>query len=655
MSFQILDIVLYSFDGKTRQISLELGQLNIITGGSRTGKSAITEIIDYCFGSDECRIPEGIIRQTVEWVAVRLQLQEGQAFVARRLPKPGRRSATAYYYDVRREIQIPAHTSLIPTTNAPTLESLFSQHTGITENIHQPPEGQSRRPLAANFRHALLFCLQQQDEVISKKHLFHGQSDSFVRQAIKDAFPYFLGAVPSDHVKKLAELRQLVRDLRSLERKLAEYEGIRGRGISKAQALLSEAQDIGLFRNNNLPDTWESAVESLRIVQRQPTEPEEELAREDDAFERLQRERSEMSEELRRAKDQLATAKALVVDKQSYSQEATEHVHRLRSVELFASNNTGSHICPLCESAIPDRVLPTLVDLQQSLQTFDSQVRTVEEASPQMDRVIRTLQERMDEVQQRLRQNREEMDAVQASNRRLQTIRDRAARRALVMGRIALYLESLPHLNDTSELNREIQSLKEQIEIRTREVSDETVQDRVDSILSILSRNMSTWAEGLKLEHSEYPLRLDPRGPTVVADTANGPIQMDSMGSGENWVGYHLIAHFAIHKWFVSQERPVPRFLFIDQPSQVYFPADKDIDGSMGGIENEDREAVAKMYHLALNVVQELRPGFQIIMTDHADIAEPWFQDRVVERWRSGTALIPNDWLPGRSKDPKAP
>ena len=151
MSFQILDIVLYSFDGKTRQISLKPGQLNIITGGSRTGKSAITEIIDYCFGSSECRIPEGIIRQTVEWAAVRLQLQEGQAFVARRLPEPGNRSATAYYYEVQREIQIPAYTSLIPTTNTPTLESLLSQHTGITENIHQPPEGQSRRPLAANF------------------------------------------------------------------------------------------------------------------------------------------------------------------------------------------------------------------------------------------------------------------------------------------------------------------------------------------------------------------------------------------------------------------------------------------------------------------------------------------------------------------------
>ena len=41
---------------------------------------------------------------------------------------------------------------------------------------------------------------------------------------------------------------------------------------------------------------------------------------------------------------------------------------------------------------------------------------------------------------------------------------------------------------------------------------------------------------------------------------------MARMGSGENWVGYHLIAHLALHQWFVQRQRPVPSFLFLDQP-----------------------------------------------------------------------------------------
>ena len=41
-------------------ISLKEG-LNIITGRSSTGKSAIIELFDYCTGNSENTIPEGVI------------------------------------------------------------------------------------------------------------------------------------------------------------------------------------------------------------------------------------------------------------------------------------------------------------------------------------------------------------------------------------------------------------------------------------------------------------------------------------------------------------------------------------------------------------------------------------------------------------------
>jgi len=82
MSFQILDIVLYGFNQQRRVLSLRPGQLNIITGASKTGKTALIEIVDYCMGSSECRIPEGVIRRAVEWVGVRLSVRDGHVFVA---------------------------------------------------------------------------------------------------------------------------------------------------------------------------------------------------------------------------------------------------------------------------------------------------------------------------------------------------------------------------------------------------------------------------------------------------------------------------------------------------------------------------------------------------------------------------------------------
>ncbi|MCI0350416.1 MAG: DUF3732 domain-containing protein [Acidobacteriales bacterium] len=139
-------------------------------------------------------------------------------------------------------------------------------------------------------------------------------------------------------------------------------------------------------------------------------------------------------------------------------------------------------------------------------------------------------------------------------------------------------------------------------------------------------------------------MRLDIRRLTIVADTADGPVPMERMGSGENWVGYHLIAHLALHQWFSQQNRPVPRFLFLDQPSQVYFPPEKDIDGSLTTIGENDRLAVSRMFRFVFDVVEGLSGKVQVIVTEHADINEPWYQEAVIERWRGQLKLVPDDW-----------
>ena len=86
VTIQILDIVLYSHDGRRRELSLTPGKVNIITGASKTGKSALVDIVDYCFGAGECNVPEGPIRRCVSWFGVRLKLAERRG--VRRAPVP---------------------------------------------------------------------------------------------------------------------------------------------------------------------------------------------------------------------------------------------------------------------------------------------------------------------------------------------------------------------------------------------------------------------------------------------------------------------------------------------------------------------------------------------------------------------------------------
>ena len=54
---QISKIVLYNHLGDKRIVNFELGKVNIITGESKSGKSALIEIVNYCLASSSCDIP----------------------------------------------------------------------------------------------------------------------------------------------------------------------------------------------------------------------------------------------------------------------------------------------------------------------------------------------------------------------------------------------------------------------------------------------------------------------------------------------------------------------------------------------------------------------------------------------------------------------
>ena len=78
---QISKLILYGVNGQMRIVHFELGRMNIITGDSKTGKSAIGDIIDYCLGSSKCSIPDGVIRETVAWFALIIDFEDRKSVV----------------------------------------------------------------------------------------------------------------------------------------------------------------------------------------------------------------------------------------------------------------------------------------------------------------------------------------------------------------------------------------------------------------------------------------------------------------------------------------------------------------------------------------------------------------------------------------------
>lgn len=74
MSTWIKQIILWPKNPKNslRKVEFKNNSVNVVHGNSRTGKSSLIPIIDYCFGSSDYRVPVGVIRDTTAWFGVHL-------------------------------------------------------------------------------------------------------------------------------------------------------------------------------------------------------------------------------------------------------------------------------------------------------------------------------------------------------------------------------------------------------------------------------------------------------------------------------------------------------------------------------------------------------------------------------------------------------
>jgi hypothetical protein len=644
MKFQILNILVYGANGQIRSIELKPDAVNVVTGQSKTGKSALIHIVDYCLGRRECNVPAGVIRKHVEWYAVKLQTSSGEVFIARRNPEPGKESSEDIYIERGTSLSFPEASSLTKNANLETLASILNQVLGIGEYTHEPKAGQTRKTGTADIGKALFYCFQEQSEIDDQKFLFHRQGEPFIPQSIKDYLPYFLGAITDEFIQNKEELRKLNRKLKQVESRIAERNRLKGQNFERAFALLNEAKSVDLIAADEpLQDSWSNVRQLIeaalaRNIDNDPAEPNVDVL--NDLLDRQQR----IRETYRIATSELKSLKDLKRSSNGFGSEMGEQKSRLESINIFG--HTGDpNTCPLCSSTLPSAV-PSAEAIRASLTDIDSQLEAVTNDTPHLDAMIAKAEDQLGEIKKQLDEVKASIISLQTTNQRISDLRDFNSRRAMIKGRLSLYLENMPANDvDDSDDKLEAEKIAEQVRALEAVLDDETLAGRLESILSLVSAQITSLARKLEIEHSDSPMRLDLKKLTIVADHADdGPIPMPKMGSGETWVGLHLVTHLALHNWFFKKQRPVPQFLFLDQPSQAYFPPDTSAETVREQTEatNPDRQSVIRMFKL---IVEETK-NFQVIVTEHADIREDWYQALVRENWWDGKQkLVPVGWI----------
>lgn len=644
---QLLAIILYSKSGNRQVLDFTPGALNVVTGESKTGKSALLEIVESCLGRDAVQMPVGPITSTVSWYAALFQLDSGRVFVGRPAPKPGKASTQQAMIVFGADLEPLEYDELEVNADTNAVREQLGRRIGIEENLHEPPTGSGRQAVEAHIGHAALLCLQRQSEIADPGFLFHRQGEQFMAQTLKDTIPYFLGAVPRDQALKRAQLAAAKRDVRSAD--TARQQALQASQTAEASlaSLWREAFTLGMVQDEQQPDrdTALSLLYQAVNAGPVPAEADPETATRRNA--------------LTMQRDDLRTRlKAITTDRETLLQQdttATDYAGavrtqtaRLASLNLLDvppdTDAPASTACALCGSPLrePD---PTAAELHASLARLTVQLEDVEAARPARRAALTTLDEQADALRAQIRATDRALQALASTFAATERLSD-TSRHDFMRGRIHASLAALPSSTDTevARLRGLLAVAQARVDALTAELDPNEEREQLTSRLVAISQDMTEWADRLQLEHSGQNVRLDLSRLTVVTDTEQGPAPLFRIGSGENWIGYHVIAHLALHRYFTRQHRPVPRILMLDQPTQVWYRSE--VDQASGAPEDDtDRAAVTRLFRLLYDVVHELAPDLQIIVSDHANLDEPWFQHSVSHNWRGGRKLIPQSWI----------
>jgi len=652
---KIASIHIYSHDGRRRDLPLNPNGLNIITGLASTGKSSLSDIVEYCMGEDDCKIAEGFIREKVSWFAVTFQFPGEQVFVAKPNPKPGQVKCSLAMVLRGKKITTPPFSALQHSGGDELVQHVLSSLLGIPEAKTALPERSSRSSYSVNVKHTTYYLFQKQGLIASKELLFYRQSEEHLPQAIRDTFAVLFRISNVGSMESEANRRVTQRELKIAQKELRAAEESESALDTRGIGLLAEARSVGIpFSNSpsgNAPasDRAESdIVSSLREVlawrpNSIPLVANSEMGK-------LQARRLSLRMERRNVQDQIAAAQRYVKGATDFETEAQEQGSRLASINALPRDSSGAWQWPFLSEA-DARMDGIAQALLKELSSLEKDLENVVGARPRLDEHLAALTERSDNLAAAIRQIEIDLNAAVLAEEKAVAQEDANTQAARIQGRISFYLDSLKPSDSISTLKLKVERLRAKLDALTQQAgSDDDADARMESVLTHVSATMTALVREFKAFFSEFPFRLDMRNLTVVVQRPGNPVPMIRTGGGANWLAYHISALLALHHYASEYNVPIPRFLILDQPTQVYFPSQTAYEAVAGDVKllqksDADLVAAKRLFEVLLDFTKTRAPGFQLIVTEHANFADDWFQEALVEEpWMDPPALVPKDW-----------
>lgn len=649
MKMFIKEILLWAADPSKglRTVSLSTEGISVITGDSKTGKSSLTWIIDYCLGSGKCAIPVGLIRNAVEWFGVKLRLANTEMIIARRNPGDQQQTSDVYWSE-----GIVVEPPDRPEKNA-RVEDFVNRmnQLGFLSTLDFSEEvGRVGYAGRASFRDMAAFNFLPQHIVANPYALFFKTDTTEHREKLRTIFPLVTGEIDAETLSLQRQLKDLQGQQDRLERQTNEMRKARDVWAAEIKSYYMQAREYGLLPNAPEPQgSWsiDQFVQHIRKVphflQEHPLPSIEEGATERAVAELqgLFREEESICNAIGVRRRKLSRITQLVANVSDYRSSLDAGRDRVENIGWFERHLTESQECPLCHSSQLGGS-EDLDRIKQIAREYGSLIERLDETPPQLDKEESDLRSELREFERNLTELRRRRAAMEDATDRLAAQRQQVRQVYLFVGRVQQALQNFEHGGDLSVIGQELKDLRESVRQLRSRLETQNRRARETQIEAKLVRRIQDYGKILELEHFESVAELNRRELTLKFLRNRRQDYLWEIGSGANWMGYHIATLLSLHEHFLTVPKcPVPTFLMIDQPSQAYFPEGVPDD------ESTDVKGVKRVFAALEEFFTTTEGGVQLIVTEHAgsNTWEGCADVKAVGTWRHGEALIPEDWL----------
>lgn len=617
--------------------------LNVVTGKSSTGKSALIEIFDYCFGSGENTIPKGVITKAASIYYVALSVNEQDMVIARdpELASKGffRRVDSFNSDDIGRDYFDGSYFRPLDEFKH-HLRDFFLDIDDVDESLAARANRRFNAKAATpSIRSFSSFILQHQNLVANKHALFYRFDEKRKRDQAIDHTKIFLGLVDQKYFHLSQEQERLNLDVRRLERQKEtnkraseNYKQNVGPVLSQLYALMGfKEEPLSLDKVLRHPQDAKGQLDSIIVPEKINHNSDATTQR----YNQLKLARNQKTAELRKLQRQ---AEAI-----------NKHIHEeerfVDNVKQFSSPkhvHISASICPFCH-AEKDTLRESAEKLRQAITKVSGNLAQARPMKAKFELSLVEAQRNIEVLDKELTALSLQITEIEKIEKQLAEQKSLYESVLMQKSRLFVLLDTL-NMADDAELEKQIKVLNKQLNKISKDLKQYDVQKRLESAAEKVNQYMAEIGKHFEFEKSYQPINLQFSFETFDLYHLHDDekFYLRSMGSGANWLYCHVTLFLALHQFFaeLGDKCAIPSLIFFDQPTQVYFPnfnrdnsatfkdqksqeARQRKQSEIHQDVDEDIKAVENLFSRLSIYCNELEEanGFcpQIIVTDHAD------------------------------------